>query len=71
MADEIIRELWQVKDNIASNHNYDLKRLVKYLRNKKRSGNHQIVDLRSIKKAAKPIAPPDLQGSTSLLPANR
>ena len=71
MADEIIRELWQVKDNIASNHNYDLKKLVKYLRNKKRNGNHPIVDLRSIKKAAEQIAPPDLQDSTSLHPANR
>ncbi len=56
MADEIIRELWQVKDNIASKHNYDLKKLVKYLREKKRTGNHQIVDLRSTKKAAEPIA---------------
>ena len=46
MADEIIQELWQVKDNIASEHHYNLKKLVKYLQEKKRKGNHRIVDLR-------------------------
>jgi len=56
MADEIIRELWTVKDNIASEHNYDLNNLVKYLREKKRTGNNQIVDLRPVKKVAKSIA---------------
>ncbi len=71
MADEIIRELWQIKDDIASKHNYNLKKLVKYLREKERNGKHKIVDLRSVKKAAEPIASADLHGSASLHPPDQ
>ncbi len=71
MADEIIQELWQIKDSIASTHNYDVKRLVKYLQEKERNGKHKIVDLRSTKRDAEPIVSADLQGSASLHPANR
>jgi len=56
MADEIIRELWKIKDDIASNHNYNLKNLVKYLQEKKRDGKYKNVDLLSAKKVPVPIA---------------
>jgi len=70
MTDEIIRELWQIKEDIASEHSYDVKRLVKYLKEKERNGNHKIVDLRS-KRVTEPIASADLRGSASLRPADR
>ena len=35
MTDEIISELWKIKDNIASEHNYDLNSLVTHLRSKR------------------------------------
>nr|VFK48179.1 MAG: hypothetical protein BECKTC1821E_GA0114239_11052 [Candidatus Kentron sp. TC]VFK50709.1 MAG: hypothetical protein BECKTC1821D_GA0114238_111718 [Candidatus Kentron sp. TC]VFK59831.1 MAG: hypothetical protein BECKTC1821F_GA0114240_10382 [Candidatus Kentron sp. TC] len=34
MTDEILRELWQIKDGIAKEHNYSLDALVSYLRSK-------------------------------------
>ena len=71
MTDEIIQELWQIKDDIASKQKYDLKKLVKYLQEKERNGEYEIVDLRSAKKNAEPIASANLQGSASLHPANR
>jgi len=61
MADEIIKELWQIKDSIASEHAYDMDAFVAYLRDRKHSGDHQIVDLRSMKKNAEQGAPPDRQ----------
>ena len=32
MADEIIQELWRVKDDIAREHKYDLEALITHLR---------------------------------------
>ena len=71
MADEIIRELWQIKDHIASKHNYDVKNLVAYLQKKRRDGKHEVVDLRSTKKAGVSLAPTDLKGSATLQSENR
>nr|VFK45968.1 MAG: hypothetical protein BECKTC1821D_GA0114238_10276 [Candidatus Kentron sp. TC] len=34
VTDEILRELWQIKDRIAKEHNYSLDALVSYLRSK-------------------------------------
>ena len=34
MSDEIIKELWQIKDNIAREHGYDIDALVAHLRTK-------------------------------------
>ena len=45
MADEIIRELWRVKDKIAQEHNYDLDALVAHLRSVNRSSGRTVVDL--------------------------
>jgi len=31
MSDEIIKELWQIKDRIAQKHEYDIEALVAYI----------------------------------------
>jgi hypothetical protein len=36
MTDEIIKELWQIKDDIAREHGYDLDRLAADLKSKER-----------------------------------
>ena len=45
MTDEIIKELWSVKDTIASDHGYDLTKLVNYLRSTADSTKYNVVDL--------------------------
>jgi len=52
MADEIIKELWKIKDAIANEYHCDVKALVTYLRAKKHEADEQLVDLRSIKQTA-------------------
>jgi len=52
MADEIIRELWKIKDSIADEYGCDVKALAAHLRGKKRDGDRQVVDLRTMKQAA-------------------
>ncbi len=52
MADEIIKELWKVKDAIGNEHGCDVKALVAHLRAKKREEDQQLVDLRSINRTA-------------------
>jgi hypothetical protein len=52
MADEIIRELWKVKDAIAQEYGCDVKALVAHLRAKEREGDHRVINLRSMKQAA-------------------
>ena len=59
MADEIIEELWRIKDGIAREHRYDLDTLVAHLRAKKSLGRRRIEDLRSIHTTAEPSAPAD------------
>jgi hypothetical protein len=34
MVDSILHELWEIKDNIAKEHSYDLDQLVEYLQAK-------------------------------------
>ena len=51
MADEIVKELWKIKDDMASEYGCDIKALVDHLRGKKHAG-HERVDLRSMKKSA-------------------
>ena len=46
MPDEIIKELWEIKDSIAREHGYDIDRLVAYLRATKRPAGQPVVDLR-------------------------
>ena len=52
MSDEIIEELWRIKDSIAREHGYDIEALAAYLRSKKRAEGQQIVDLSAMKKTA-------------------
>ncbi len=51
MADEIIAELWQIKDNIAREHDYDLGALVAHLQTKERPAGQRVVDLRAMRDA--------------------
>ncbi len=52
MADEIITELWKIKDDIADEYGCDVKALVAQLGQKKLAEDKQVVDLRSIKQRA-------------------
>ncbi|MBF0275118.1 MAG: hypothetical protein HQK84_07790 [Nitrospinae bacterium] len=44
MKDEIIEELWKVKDEIAKEHNYDIDKLVETLREREKTEKRKIVD---------------------------
>ena len=52
MSDEIIEELWRIKDSIAREHGYDIEALVAYLQSKEKAEGRQVVDLSAIKKTA-------------------
>ena len=47
MADEIVRELWRIKDEIAQEYDYDLDALVAHLRDESRKSGRSPVDLSS------------------------
>ena len=49
MSDEIIKELWQIKDAIAQEYGNDINALVEHLRSMKHEQNRRVVNLRSIK----------------------
>ena len=51
MSDEIIREIWQIKDAIGKEVNYNLSSLGSLLRKRQRTENKKIVDLSSRCKA--------------------
>jgi hypothetical protein len=55
MADEIIKELWIIKDKIAGEYGYDVKALVDHLRTKKHREDQLVADLRSLKQTAKSV----------------
>ena len=67
MADEIIEELWKIKDGIANEHGYDIKALVAHLRAKKHKTDQQVVDLRAMKQAAERGVQTDRQQGDSTL----
>ncbi len=50
MADEIIQELWKVKDAIAQEYGCDIKSFVAHVQAKKHEGDKR-VDLRSMQQA--------------------
>ena len=66
MADEIIEELWKIKDAIAEEYGCDVKVLVAHLRAKKHEEDNQVVDLRSMKQAAEQNAKADSRPRGSL-----
>jgi len=45
MADEIIQELWKIKDAIADEHGCNLDSLSVYLRSRKHAENQRVVKL--------------------------
>jgi hypothetical protein len=45
MADEIIKELWKIKDDIANEYGCDLKAFVSILRAKKQEDDQPVVDV--------------------------
>lgn len=49
MADEIIEELWRIKDSIARDHAYSIDALVAHLQAKGLSFGHNVVDLGEMK----------------------
>ena len=57
MSDELIEELWQIKDSIAREHDYDIESLVVHLQTKQRSADQQVVDLSALKRTADQGAP--------------
>lgn len=64
MSDEIIEELWRIKDEIAREHGYDVGSLA-YLQSKERTEGRQVVDLQSLKKAAgQDESPPSSSGAS-------
>ena len=54
MADEIIKELWKIKDAISDEHGCDVKALVAHLKAKKHEGKQEVVNLRLMKQTAEP-----------------
>ena len=51
MADEIIEELWNIKDGIAREHDYDVDALVPHLTAFAPSPGQRVVDLRATRAA--------------------
>lgn len=50
MSDEIIREIWQIKDAIGKEVDYNLHSLGDLLRKRQSAGSKQVVDLSDRKK---------------------
>ena len=50
MSDEIIQEVWQIKDAIAQECGFDLERLVARLRQNEKTSSAPAVDLSSVEK---------------------
>jgi hypothetical protein len=59
MADEIIRELWQIKDAIAREFDYNVEALVAHLRSAESRSDRTVVDLHLPARRAEPGASPD------------
>ena len=53
MPDELIEELWRIKDGMAREHGYDVDALVAHLRARERAESRRVVDLRAAREAAK------------------
>ncbi|MDA3800071.1 MAG: hypothetical protein PF692_13440 [Kiritimatiellae bacterium] len=50
MRDEIREELWEAKDNIAKECNYDIKKLFENLKDIQSSSNRKVVNLSRTRK---------------------
>jgi hypothetical protein len=63
MADEIIQELWKIKDGIAKEYACDVKALVKHLRTKNNIGGQHLIDLRAMKHGTEQAPASDARNS--------
>ena len=52
MSDEIIKELWQIKESIAREYGYDVGRFIAYIRRMPRPPGQRVVDLSGSKNVA-------------------
>ena len=59
MSDEIIKELWQIKDVIAQEHGYNIETLIAHLQAKERPEGQRVVNLRAIREAVEKRTPAD------------
>lgn len=44
MKNEILEELWRVKDELAAKHNYDINAMFRDLREREKTSGHRLVD---------------------------
>ncbi|MEW6237102.1 MAG: hypothetical protein AB1656_17095 [Candidatus Omnitrophota bacterium] len=51
MPDEIMKELWKIKDDIAQEHGYDVDALIAHLRERRGADDRRVVDLSARKKS--------------------
>ena len=56
MPDEIIEELWQIKDRMAREYGYDIDVCVADLQSRQPVEGRQVVDLQAMKKATEQAA---------------
>ena len=49
MSDEVIEELWRIKDDMGREHGYDVARLAADLQSKQREEAERVVDLRAVR----------------------
>lgn len=59
MPDEIIKELWEIKDSIAREHGCDVESLVAQLRARKTPEGERVLDLRAARRTAEQGVPAD------------
>ena len=45
IADDVLREVWRIKDEISASYGYDIKRLCAAMREKQKHSGHRVVDL--------------------------
>ena len=69
MPDEVIEELWRVKDDMARECGYDVARLIADLQAKEvQEGGHRIVDLHALRNAGeRPVARPHVHSKEGVL----
>jgi len=60
MPDEILKELWEIKDSIARQHGYNVESLVAHLRSRERPEDERVVDLRATRGTAGQGAPAEV-----------
>lgn len=64
MVDEILKELWEIKDSIAKEHGNDLDALASFLKTRKIAGSRKVINLRALKKMAEQGAALDGDSAT-------